>query len=261
MSGKKITAFIIVLAGLGLAIFIATSGPSKTASSLSVLFGNREDPSLQFEASLPTTPGSRSSLSEAPTTDNYTDKLANSYLEELFIRNGDITGNTNLSLPTIQLSDESLRESIGDLEIPSFTRGDIRVTNDDSDAAQITYIEALDSLFQKYFSKFGKGKNDLKDALEAWFNEKDDRLLKELADGINPFVGELLALEVPETLSDYHLATLNLWQKKLVVYRAFLGMETDPLKTYLALQEIQNIALEDSNLQAALIKRYEELKS
>jgi len=53
-------------------------------------------------------------------------------------------------------------------------------------------------------------------------------------------IDDLLALKVPSQLSAWHLQNLNLWEKKLVVYKAILNLDTDPLKASLAIQQIQH---------------------
>jgi hypothetical protein len=54
---------------------------------------------------------------------------------------------------------------------------------------------------------------------------------------------------VPQQLKTWHLQSVNLWEKKIIVFRAILNMGSDPLKTILAMKEVDGINKETVNLQ------------
>jgi len=254
MRARKIIAFIIVAAGLGTAAFITGRGVSYEPSPVSVAFGEQKtEPSLQFESTR-TQGGLFGNLQNEGSignTDNLTDTVVQKYLGNFL--------NNNLSAPAGGFSEEAIQEQIArGLSSKTFGLEDIRISNDNSVESQIAYMESVDSLLRKNFPGFNR---NITDIVEEFTQNGDSDSLEYLTIRIPEYIDGLLDLKVPSLWQVYHLQLVNLWQKKLTAYRAILDVKNDPLKTYIAIQEIPNIINEDLTLQAILIERYQELKA
>ena len=93
----------------------------------------------------------------------------------------------------------------------------------------------------------------------VFFQKENPRLLQELVENIPPYVTGMLELHAPRNWEGVHLATINLWQKKLTAYKALLEIENDPLGGYLALQKLPEFVQEDVDLQNIMIREYDKL--
>ena len=165
----------------------------------------------------------------------------------------------DLNAPDVNFTEEKIQEQIvNGLTFDEFGLEDVRVSKDDSIKAQVAYMKSIDALLNKNFPGF---KQNITDILEEFMQEGNSSSLDYLVAHIPGYIDGLLALETPPLWKVYHLQLLNLWQKKLVAYRAILSVEEDPLKSYIAVQEIPNIINEDVTLQAILIERYQELNT
>ncbi|MBI4034244.1 MAG: hypothetical protein HY378_01710 [Candidatus Brennerbacteria bacterium] len=253
MNGKKTAALLIILIGLGTAFFIVRGDSSGAASPVSFFFGEKASPSLQFESEKSARPSvlSGGQVSDNLQTGNLTESLVQGYVGEL-LRN-------NLNAPDLGFTEEAIQEKIAEgITFTEFGLDDVKVLNDNSIKAQVAYMESIDALVRKNFSGLNK---NIVEALDDFLQRGDSSSLNYLTRNIPGYVGGLIALEAPPLWKVYHLQLLNLWQKKLATYQAILDLKNDPLKSYVAIQQIPDIVSEDLTLQAILIERYEELKT
>jgi len=254
MRARKIIAFLIVFTGLVTALLIAENNPGEKTSPVSVVFGEREtQPGLQFESTGTQAGlfGNSQKTNDVQNNENLTNVVVQNYLGKFL--------NNNLSAPAGGFTEEAIQEQIAKgIVFEEFNLDDIRVSDNDSVKSQIAYMESIDSLLKKNFPGFNK---NITDILDEFIQRGDSDSLEYLTTRIPNYIGGLLALETPPLWKVYHLQLLNLWQKKLITYKAILDMKNDPLKTYVAIREISNIVNEDLTLQAILIKRYEELNT
>ena len=115
----------------------------------------------------------------------------------------------------------------------------------------------MDDALYKNFKEF-EGETAIT-ALQKFLEENNPDLLNYLIKAIPSHIDDLLILEVPSLWASAHLQMLNIWQEKLAIYQAVVDMQSDPLKTYVALQQFTDVVQKDLDLQIILIQKYEEL--
>jgi hypothetical protein len=132
------------------------------------------------------------------------------------------------------------------LRFPVFGDKDIRVGGDNSVNKQVEYINGVRKITEENFSGF---KTSVLSAMKNFFDRNDAAALTKYVAIAENQLGDLLSLEVPQQLKTWHLQSVNLWEKKIIVFRAILNMGSDPLKTILAMKEVDGINKETVNLQ------------
>lgn len=183
---------------------------------------------------------------------NLTDQLAQTLSQNILQANGSVTSNgtSTIRLPSSDYMSNALDASMNQgLQFPIFTDKDIRVGKDNSVGAQLAYINNLGKVTDNNFSGF---KVSVTDMLDNFFKQNNSAPLAKYVDIAGNQVNGLLALEVPEQMKVWHIQNLNLWEKKLVVYRAILNFDSDPLKAVLAAKEVDNVITETNDLQKVL---------
>ncbi len=259
---KKIIAFAIVTSGLLVSFFILKSPPPQRTDT-TFLTTKSNNPNLDFKtASLVPSKTPNLKFPSPPQNTNLTDKLGQAFIQAIIgpssksVLSSD--GVTDIIVPSQESVSKILQEQLSQgLSFSQFDRNDIRVSNKTSPADQLAYLETLNYLSKKNFANL---KNNFVDMLDEWALKQNNEPLKEYLSRIPEQVDDLLSLTVPSTLADFHLRNLNLWQKKLSVFTALINMNDDPLKTYLAVQEMPTIVDESLALQDFVEKKYEELK-
>lgn len=258
MNKAKIFALLILTSGLVASLVILKTPGKNRPLTADSSFRGSDNPSLNFESVLQLIRGGASQDSDGE-SNNFTENLAALYASKI-VSNAETSGvldSDSLDVENLEL-DQILRTGGSALDIPAYKLSDIKISDDNSIRNQIAYLEGIDELLRENFGGFQK---NLAIALDEFFTKKNPTSLKYLAEHIPGYLDGLLALPAPSLWQTVHLQILNLWQKKLVVYRAILDFDSDPLKAYLALNYVLPIAEEDINLQNVLVKRYEELIS
>ena len=267
ISKQRIAAIFILLAGFtfAFATVLGERGQKETAALVSILEKDKSgNPNLAFTSlNHPTTAAAASAPEESLNLvgNNLTELLARSYINEVFNQNPNgmqnAGGQTRLKIPSINTLGSSLDNAIANqsLEIPKFAKKDIKLLADNPEAQKL-YIESLDKTLRKNFSWL---KKDIIQIIKNFTESGTNKDLDLLLETIPNFINDLLEIPAPNSMSATHIEFLNLWQKKLTTYQAIKNMNTDPLMAYLALQQIPEIILEDTNLQSVLIERYKEL--
>ena len=256
MKKRKIISAAIVLGGLVLFVVIINL-PSGSDGQRSLSAGEgtaRLDSGLQFQVNQNrnaiTNPTSTSGNSE--NTDNLTDQVAQGLSQNILqMNNGFDQGTSTIKLP----SSDSLGNMIAgsaanqDLQFPVFSQKDIRVLSNNTPEAQQIYLTVIRTMTQRNFGGF---KTPIIDILNTFFEKGDSAPLAKYVDIAGKEVSDLLALKVPQQLSPWHLQNLNLWEKKIIVYKAILNLNDDPLKAALAIQQVNGIGQENENIQGVL---------
>lgn len=256
MKKRKLISAAIILSGLA-AFLVIVNLPDKDARKTAPANGpgqNMGSTGLQFqtnpERNLFANPISGNQTSKD--TNNLTDQLAQTLSQNILeMNNGFSQGTSTIALP----SSESLGNAVGqaaagqNLQFRVFTEKDIRVDSDNSPVAQLTYMGSLKDIANKNFGNF---KTPIADILNNFFEKNDPSALAKYVDIAGKEVADLLALKVPQQLSVWHLQNINLWGKKLVVYKAILDLNNDPLKAAMAIQQVNGIGQENDNLQNVL---------
>ena len=249
-------ASIIILAGLVVSVLIVNSqGDKIDERGVSAIITNTNDnPSFQFESGVlkPKTATTPAVLElDKKSSDNLTELLSQTFTENLLV-----------SDQTSPLTEESVaqllqEEVLQSLNYPLFYIKDIIVSINNSTENQIAYIESVDALLWKHFSKF-ENKGSIT-ALAAFFQRNDPQLLNYLISATPSYLNDLLELEVPALWQESHIQMLNLWQEKLAIYQAVNNFQTDPLKAYVALQQLPSAIQKEQDIQLVINQFYEEL--
>ncbi len=145
------------------------------------------------------------------------------------------------------------------VDYPQFKEKDIKVVDNTSDEREIEYIEELDQTLWNNFEEL-KNENSVS-ALRGFLEDNNSEILDKFINTVPQHIDDLLKIEVPENWASYHLQMLNLWQKKLTMYKTMKNREDDPLKAYLAIQDLPIILQESGKLHSIINERYEELKN
>jgi hypothetical protein len=175
---------------------------------------------------------------------NLTNRVATRYAEEIIKMNGDGTAikeGGSLSLPTQEkfegLFDKALEDKFS---FVPFVEKDILISKDTSPEARKTYFLLLQALTAPSM----KGVQKEMTALNLFFEKQRTEELSLVVAELNKKVGDLLKIGVPSDLKRFHLQALNTFQKKYSVFAAVAEMESDPVKTFIAIEEIPAVAEE-----------------
>ncbi|MEK7629959.1 MAG: hypothetical protein AAB432_01065 [Patescibacteria group bacterium] len=267
MKKRRISALFILLIGVGYFLYTIAfkNGGGEIGSVIqSLVSGNKNDPSLSFEAALlrnPATAGPATAglANTNQASNNFTDLLAQTYAAKIF--------NENPNAQTEGGIKKSSLDSLGDLLNGNFSKKidysvysekDIRISTDASKEFKIIYIKTVVSILQNHIVAFGE---TVPAAFSDFLVKKNPAPLNRIIENIPSLISDLLALQIPPNFSSIHLELLNAWQKKLVYYQAIVNFQTDPLKAYLVLNELKNMSETDANLYSFLSEQYQSLKS
>lgn len=180
---------------------------------------------------------------------NLTEALIRSYIQN-------VAGNDG-SLPTADEITSGLQDNLnGNLKFPAFSIKDVVTTDRNSQADQIKYIELVGTALYENFKEL-EGENVIT-MLQDLFENSDPALVNQFIKSIPSYIDDLLRINTPSLWTSFHLQMLNMWQKKLVIYKALLNMESDQLKALIALQELNDVLQEDLDAQSILIQKYQE---
>jgi hypothetical protein len=265
MKGRKITALAILVAGAAVSIWlvVGSRGKIENKEPFIIFEGNAKKLSanLLFPPNLKTKPESIPEKSvKTAEPNNLTDLLVQNYMQEIVKRNPTAPQRgESLAFPSASTFQNIIQEKMAQgLSYRLYDLKDIRISENTNPEKQIKYIENLYEILKKYAVVFG---TDITIALEDFFKNRNNEKLNRIAENIPPLINELLALSPPKNFAATHLSLLNLWQKKLTIYEAILNTATDPLKAYLAVNQLVPTLQEDFDLQMILAKSYQELKS
>ncbi len=255
---KTIAAIIIALGFAGAFLINLTSGNQQKTGEQTIINPENKN-SLDY-----TKTAAKDQQNTDPNTDqsgyNVTDYVSHAYLREFLGKNENLFGHPEAVAQGVNLNiaDPTLPENVTDtvFNFEPFKTKDIKISQETGSAAEIAYLEAINAIGQKNFSSFT---GNLTDILGAWLDKKDSGPLQKYLSSIDNEIKDLQQLAVPTNWQEFHLRNLNLWQKKKTVYQAILESDNDPLKSYLAAQEIDNIIGENANLQKTATAKYNEL--
>jgi len=250
---RKILALIILLAGVVISVLVLASDNTENGKA-AISPGNSEDnPAFGFNTSrngnsklaLPEG-GSDENFVNSESSKNLTESLADLYTRSV-IQEG-MSDDNSLSL------EENIPSG---LNYPQFSEKDIKISSDISEENQISYIEAVD---EAIWDNFGELKNEnTNTAIREFFENNNPAVLNKFIEITPSYIDDLLQIEVPENIKEIHLGMLNVWRKKLTIYKAIVNQDSDPVKSYLASQDLPGVLQEDQNFQMTLIEKYKEL--
>ena len=254
---RKKLALIILTTGVVISILIIIPRDAEK-KSLAVFSKKSGDSALSFKSSdngnLKLNLPEKEKVREEDFTENanFTEALADFYTRQL------LGNSVDGSLPSEEEVFVEFQKNIPQSLIYStFKEEDIKVSSDSSEKNQVMYMEAVNEAMWNNFEEL-QGENT-STAIEKLFEEDDSSIIEKLIEATPNYLDDILQIEAPSAWKEFHLAMLNVWQKKFTVYKAVVDYDSDPSKAYLALQELPDIIQRSQDLQLILIQRYNEL--
>lgn len=258
MKKRKVAALLILALGITGSLFInssAGSNDSRTNPDYQAINAERLD--YAKGASGNESIGGGEEINPAA---NITETVAGIYLEGFFQKNQNLLGNP-------EALSEKLNFDLSDLAIPEnmertviafnlFEKGSFPITADTGPAAQMAYLEKIGELMEKNLSSID---GNITEIIDSWLDEKNPRPLENYIESARQQISDLQKISVPANWEQFHLQNLNLWQKKIAVYETVLESGSDPLKAYVAVQMMPDIAKENDSLQKIISEKYELL--
>jgi len=114
----------------------------------------------------------------------------------------------------------------------------LKITSVNSPSTKKQYLESLQNTIQKCFGEFNKNAADiLKDA----FERGDISSAKKLSGIYGCSYDNLINITVPSEWLNIHKDLLVYYENAKIIYEAIGDYQNDPLKAYLALNEIENL--------------------
>lgn len=242
---RTVISIFIVLASIAVSGFIV--GRSGNGSGVNITGYPTNDPSLSFsrrESGSNTKNDLESS--KVPAEDgNLTNALVSSYINSIIASNPDgpavVNGERRIRIP-----DPNFADQINNVfKTKPFERKDLIILSGTSAKEQKDYFDKLASISEKNLSHFQKTEIDL---IDEWLNKQTGAGVRQYAAAAAAQIDDLLKTKVPSNLAEFHLELLNLWQKKLLVFRALADSNKDPLKAVLAFGEVANLIQESRGM-------------
>jgi hypothetical protein len=258
---KKIIALTVVLVGAVTSLIILKISPEKEVGISVSTTGSGPNFNFQADSSEIFSP-SVNKDNELSENRNLTDSLARLYAQTIINENPDgITSSeygSEINVFSTETATTILQEQLGQgLTFKPFESSDLKISDNNSSINQLSYLENVGKISQK---NFGNLKYNFAEMLDEWALKENNAPMEGYVSRIPNQIEDLKILTVPSELIDFHLQNLNLWKKKLVIFTAIINMKNDPLKTFLAAQELPNIVQESLDLQDIVEKKYTTLK-
>lgn len=255
---KKTLAALILVGGVMLAILIAIGESNEKESPfLSIQTGNKEkNTNLEHN----TGPVSDSSAASRPDIyENLTEKIAKLYGDELIRLNelgGAKTGNP-IAVPKENVLNEILISELDKkISFPAFDLGDIK-TFSQNDASGVTdYLKAVVAGYQEYLG----GQENLFAAVASAATNRETSELEAWIGKFSAYIDDLLAINVPQGLQNFHIEFLNFWLKNKTIAEIIIRSDEDPLKAAMAVEIFSEITDEENALLAGLEEQFKNLK-
>lgn len=265
MKRRKIIAAIVLLGGAVL-FFVIISAPTSSNTPLVTAKADRGGAgSLDYTVNASGSAATGGSVGQNGSGNgNLTDAMIQSYAQNILQMNNGFAGATpnatnTVSFPSVDTMTSQLASSL-DQTLPSktFASSDVVVESDNSTSSDLAYLQAFSALSAENFSHF---KYSLTDVINQFISNNDPTLINQYISVINNEISGLLTIPVPSNLASWHLANLNLWEEKLTVFTAILNIQSDPLKAYIGLNDIDGLVGQTQILQNEINAKLKSLET
>ncbi len=168
--------------------------------------------------------------------------------------------------PNDEQSQKLIQEAVasmqgeGNLFNPKIEDKDLKISSDNSKEAKFNYLISMQEKIRKYFN-------------DSSLQPSEDQLMKnidrdcfggggsansKIAEAYNNAANENLNISVPSSWADIHKETILFLKKGNLIFGAIAGCAIDPMKGYLAVQALPQLAGEITATQDALKKKADE---
>lgn len=191
---------------------------------------------------------------------NLTKLLAESMFSQM--RNMDQSGENPFE--TLNPNDPKIiQEAVGNIQNlvsvlnQSINEKDIKISQDNSLANKGKYLEVTAGIILKKSNELYK--NPIK-ILEKAIDAGDVSEVNKLADAYQNVFNNFLNTEVPSDWLDFHRRHLSILKKFEMAYRAIADFQNDPVKAYLFIQVLPELAKADVEIKEEFYKKSLEME-
>jgi len=206
-------------------------------------------------------------IAEAANSYNATDFFAKSLFEKL--KSSDQAGKNPFTIPDpSDLNNQKfINGVVADLgkDALSFDQtinaGDLEISSDNSKENKIKYLQAIAAITKNRFndSKYVRSADQIISDIENDCKGSGSSMNQEVANLYKNLVGDYLNLATPLDYLSLHKSIIAHFKKSQFIYSALANCSNDPIKGYVAAQELINLADNTQNIQNVLAKKYKEV--
>ena len=194
---------------------------------------------------------------------NLTQSLGQSIFEQIkplvkASQNGE--GSTpDINLMSGNLTEDFLREHSGDLNLISdIDDSKLKISRDNSRKAKIRYLNITGDFNKRDFGNFNK--NYLEIIIDV-FRNSDTSSARQLANIYRNLADDYFNTEVPSDWVDFHKKMIIYFKNSETIYSAMAEYLNDPVKSYLALEMVEKISVDDAQeIENLINKKIQEVK-
>jgi hypothetical protein len=241
---KKILALFILVVGGVLASLIAFSTSGGQKGGIFAETGSGDNSRFGFGGS------NRPALSASQNNEaNLTDSFTQKYLEE-FIKSNPEGPQLAGDIPQVVIpSEETFQALLGnylnsDFRWEKITEKDVKIS---AEADSAGYLSSARRILDR--------KTELLEgeviALSDFLEKGDETPLRQATEKVHGQLREVLGLSPPPEHKELHLRLANFFQKQVSIYNAMLGVDSDPVRALLAINEFPATVEELENLRIA----------
>lgn len=218
---------------------------------LKITNSNGNDYRLSFS---PETDRFLNALDKKVNTDNYTENFTNRFGFQIATQNPDGPQGNGIVPPTQTDFEQMFSREIGkSISVPEVTEKEIRVAKIENTQSVIQYIQKLNTIILRANNTSAK---EVKTISETNISD-----IAKTASALHTAATDLLALETPASWVEFHIKTINVYQKKAALLDALADVGNDPVKTLVAAKELQNLTQEEAQLSTLFLEKINQVKS
>ncbi len=245
MRTRSIIALLVLLLGAAGSLWIVSPDSFKSNAPSTLSFASstdEKDPRFTNETSALTS-GASSDISE--------ENVAQNFGREILRLNPQGQGkDAPIKLPNDIVLSKMLQDEISKpIPIHLYEEGDIIVLKSTDKKSALVYTTALDAASKKTLEL---PQTDFTQAIVQFVTKNEAQELTAHANAISSYIATLLIIPVPANWKVFHLALINLMQKKLAYTNAILYNNDSQLKIAAALNGINSLVDEEQNLYSMI---------
>ncbi|MEK7555548.1 MAG: hypothetical protein AAB516_01880 [Patescibacteria group bacterium] len=173
------------------------------------------------------------------------------------------TGEQKLAAPNQEVIIQELTRQLSNLDSnllnpnQPINENDLNISQDNSQEAQIKYIEKISKIHQNYFWGFNK---DFLAVLSDAFERNDTVPANQLANIYKNTSDDFLNLTVPSDWLEIHKRLISYFQTSEFVLRAVANYSNDPVKALMALDVIDHLLIDGKTNRELFNQKIKELE-
>ena len=270
---RSIATFFVISIGLAGSYFILKNSgslpeikPVNNGSSNDLLAQTQKNPIKWVENAVLNE--SNGQTAKAANSYNATDFFAKSLFEKL--KSLDQTGKNPFEIidPRDLNNQKFVNGVVNELNKESLSfdqtvnNSDLKISADNSKEAKIIYLQAVAEITKSRFNdaKYQRSADQIISDIESDCTKSASSIStnEKIAGLYHDLVNDYLNLSAPSDYLSLHKNIIVHFKKSEAVYGAIANCFNDPIKGYIATQELSNLADNTQNIQNILVKKYNE---